>query len=185
MPDTPIQAEPATQGQRIAPEQVPGWGADLDPAHRPAHPKERHPPRLPAHAQREPGAQPASVEVLHSLERPGLTPVFGSSLPPRGLSGRLRRLAFGFSENDLRHWLILLLADRVDMVEGLGEDLARGHLPNLWAEMGLGAQWRHNRPALWRRLGTAALVGAAAWVAWQGLRRQAPRLRLPPPDAGA
>ncbi len=145
---------------------IPGWGADLDEADRPAHPKERHPPRLPGHAQRTPSQQSQEVEVLHSLERPALTPVFGSSLPPRGLSGRLRRYAFGFSESDLRHWLVLLLADRVDMLEGLGEDLARGHVPNLLREMGWRAEWRYNRAAFIRRVATAVLLaGAAVWVA--------------------
>jgi len=180
MPDTPLTAEPAS-AQRFFPEQVPGWGADLDTAQRPAHPRERHPPRLPEHAQREPSAQAQDVEVLHSLERPGVTPVFGSTLPPRGLSGRLRRYAFGFSESDLRHWLVLLLADRVHMVEGLGEDLARGRLPNLFAEMGWRAEWRYNRPALLRRLATLALLASAGLLLWRGFGRAAAPPRLPPP----
>lgn len=98
--------------------QIPGWGADLRPEDRPAVPKERTPPRLEGlHWGDPPEPQPRTVEVLHSIERPGLTPVFGSSVPPRGLSGWLRRRAFRRSEGDLRHWLTLLLADRVDVVE--------------------------------------------------------------------
>ncbi len=38
--------------------------------------------------------QHSGVKVLHSLERPGLTPVYGTTVPPSGLSGRLRSLAF-------------------------------------------------------------------------------------------
>lgn len=64
------------------------------------------------------------VEILRSNERPGLTPVFGTSTPPSGLSGMLRRAAFKFSENDLRHWLILLFADRVNVGDLDGERLA-------------------------------------------------------------
>lgn len=168
------------QPRRPRPQDIAGWGADLSPDDRPAVPRERRPPRLPAHAQRQPPAQACEVEVLHSNERAGLTPVFGSSVPPAGLSGRLRRWAFGFGEGDLRHWLLLLLADRVNVIEGLGQDLAQGHLPNLLAELGWRAQWRYNRPALLRRLLTASAVAALLLMARQAHRR--PRLpQLPPP----
>ena len=63
--------------------------------------------------------------MFHSTERGGVTPVFGTSVPPSGLSGMLRRRAFRRSENDVRHWMMLLLADRVNVVEGLLEDLRR------------------------------------------------------------
>ena len=96
--------------------------------------------------------QHSDVKVLHSIERPGLTPVFGTTVPPSGLSGRLRTLAFRFSEGDLRHWTLLLLADRLNVGEGLVSDIASGHLPNLFAEMGLATEWRHNRGAFVRRV---------------------------------
>ena len=102
-----------------------GWGADLDPANRPAVPKELTPPRLEGVHWDEPEQQPLSVEVFHSIERPGITPVFGTSVPPSGLSGVLRRAAFRRSENDLRHWLTLMLADRVNVVEGMLGDARR------------------------------------------------------------
>jgi hypothetical protein len=102
---------------RIDPRHVPGWGADLDPAQRPAVPMERTPPRLDGLHWGVPPQQPATVEVLHSIERPGITPVFGSSVPPRGLSGWLRRRAFRRSESDVRHWMTLLLADRIGVIE--------------------------------------------------------------------
>ena len=63
-----------------------------------------------------------TVEILHSMERPGITPVFGTSTPPRGVSGRMRRRAFRRSESDIRHWMMLLAADRVNVVEGLLAD---------------------------------------------------------------
>ena len=57
----------------------------------------------------------------------------------------MRELAFRFSENDIRHWLILLAADRVNVGEGLLDDLAHGHVPNIFAEMGWRSEWRYNR----------------------------------------
>jgi hypothetical protein len=104
---------------------IQGWGADLDPADRPAHPKERTPPRLDGIHWDQPAQQLSVVEVLVSSERPGITPVYGTSVPPSGLSGVLRRRAFKRSENDLRHWLTLMFADRVNVVEGLLSDVRK------------------------------------------------------------
>jgi hypothetical protein len=102
-----------------------GWGADLDRGDRPAVPKERTPPRLDGLHWDEPERQPQRVEILQSNERPDMTPVFGTSVPPSGLSGTLRRRAFRHTENDLRHWLTLIAADRVDVIEGRLDDLRR------------------------------------------------------------
>lgn len=137
---------------------VHGWGADLDPANRPAVPRERMPPRLEVPWER-PEPQRRTVEILTSTEREGMSAVFGTALPPSGLSGRLRRVAFRYSENDLRHWMLLLFADRVNMLEGLGDDLRRGHVPNVFAEAGGRAALRHNRSATLRKL---AVIGVAA-----------------------
>ncbi len=117
--------------------------------------------------------QPDTVRVLHSLGRPGGTPVFGTSVPPSGLSGALREWAFRYPEGDLRHWSLLLMADRVNVGEGVLADLARGRVPDVFAEMGLATEWRYNRPALVRRvLVLAALAGAAVWL--RRRRRRAP-----------
>lgn len=150
---------------------IPGWGADLDHANRPGYPMERMPPRLQGVHWDQPAQQPQTVEVLHSIERPSITPVFGTTLPPSGLSGRLRRVAFGYSESDLRHWLLLLLADRINMVEGLGEDLKNGHIPNVFAEMGGKAEFRHNRAAAVQKVVIAsAVVGLV--LLWRRSRAQ-------------
>ena len=142
--------------------EIAGWGSDLPRENRPAVPMERRPPRLPS-TPRDAASmpQPMRHEVFHSCERPGLTPVFGTSVPPSGASGRLRKLAFGYSENDLRHWLMLLAADRINVVEGLVSDLGRGHVPRLYAETGGRAELKHNP--------SAAIVKAAALVAVIGL----------------
>jgi hypothetical protein len=44
--------------------------------------------------------------------------VFGTTCPPTGLSGAIRKLAYArYSEGQAAHWLLLIGADRVDMVE--------------------------------------------------------------------
>lgn len=107
-------------------DRIPGWGADLDRANRPAVPMERQPPRLEGvHWSDPPPAQQSDVEILQSTEHFKRPPVFGTSVPPRGMSGWIRRRAFRHSENDLRHWLMLLFADRVDVVESAFSDARR------------------------------------------------------------
>ena len=142
--------------------QIPGWGADLDRRNRPAVPMERTPPRLEGVHWDEPEQQAQTVEVLVSIERPDITPVFGTTLPPSGLSGVIRRRAFRHSENNLRHWMMLLMADRVDVVEGVVADMRRNpasHPVVLAGVVGLlGAYWlyrkRSARPTLETRLPT-------------------------------
>lgn len=141
-----------------------GWGADADPADRPAVPMERTPPRL-EHLPAELERQVPRHKIHHSTERPGITPVFGTSAPPTGASGAMRDVAFRYSENDLRHWLILLGADRVNMLEGLLSDLAHGHVPNLWKEMGLGAEWRYNRKGfIAKAVALSAIAGTVVYL---------------------
>jgi len=144
---------------------IQGWGADLDHKNRPAIPMERTPPRfIHAHEGKLP-QQPENVEVLVSTERPGITPIFGTAQPPKGLSGMMRRIAFRWAENDLRHWLLLLAADRVNVVEGIGEDLAKGKVPNVLAEMGIKSEWEHNKAGLVKKAAIAtAVVGTAVYL---------------------
>ncbi|HEY0823974.1 MAG TPA: hypothetical protein VGD76_09330 [Ramlibacter sp.] len=158
--------------QKQPPSGIQGWGADLDPAARPAVPMERTPPRFIRPHYDEPEHQPHTVEVLHSTERPGLTPVFGTSTPPSGVSGLIRRGAYRFSENDLRHWLMLLFADRVNVVEGIIDDLAHGHVPNLFTEMGGPAEWKYNRNGFLRKAFIAgAVVGVLLYMNERRRRR--------------
>jgi hypothetical protein len=139
---------------------IPGWGVDLDRKNRPAVPMERTPPRFIHVAEGQPVQQAQTVEVFCSPERPGITPLFGTAQPPKGLSGAIRRLAYKLTENDLRHWLMLLAADRVDMVEGVIDDLRHGHVPNVLGEMGIRSELRHNPAGLVRKtLITTAVVG--------------------------
>jgi hypothetical protein len=107
--------------------------------------------------------QSQRVEVLVSNERPGITQLHGTVQPPSGLSGMLRRAAFKFSENDIRHWLILLGADRINVVEGIVDDLAHGHVPNILGEMGIKSEWQHNKAGLAKKVAIAGAVGAVAY----------------------
>jgi len=158
--------------QKQPPAGIQGWGADLDPAVRPAVPMERTPPRFIQPSYEQPEQQPVKVKVFHSNERPGLTPVFGTSAPPTGVSGLIRQGAFHYSENDLRHWLMLLFADRVNVVEGIIDDLAHGHVPNLFREMGGPAEWKHNRQGFIRKAFIAgAVVGVLLYMNERRRRR--------------
>jgi hypothetical protein len=165
------KTEPAAR-QKHPPANIQGWGADLDPKVRPAVPMERTPPRLENVHWDAPEQQPVTVKVFHSTERPGLTPVFGTTVPPSGLSGLIRSAAFRHSENDLRHWLMLLFADRVNVVEGILEDLAHGHVPNIFAEMGGPAEWRYNRAGFIRKAVIAGgVVGLVLYLHSRRRRR--------------
>ena len=102
-----------TPGSEELRARIPGWGADLDPADRPSVPKERLDLETGAHwdfPERQPQRQPRE----HSIEHQFVTPVFGTSVPLKGVSGALRRYAYTYSEARAAHWLLLILADRVD-----------------------------------------------------------------------
>jgi hypothetical protein len=96
-----------------------------------------------------------------SIERPSITRVFGTSTPPQGVSGMLRRYAFKFSEASSAHWMTLILADRVNAVEGIVDDLKRGHIPNVFAERGWNAEWKYNRNGLIKKVVIGAAVAGA------------------------
>ncbi len=143
---------------------IKGWGIDADPENEPTYPMKHwtgddHKRRNYKRAQQ----QPVTVEILHSNERPNVTAVFGTSTPPAGLSGMLRRYAFTYSESSWGHWLPLVLADRVNVVEGIISDLSHGHVPNIFAEKGWKADWKHNRSGLITRVAvTLAVAGGIA-----------------------
>lgn len=137
---------------------IQGWGADLDHKNRPAYPKERVPARDIGVHWLSPDYQDRKVEILKSNERPEMTPVFGTTVPPSGFSGVLRRWAFKFSENDVRHWLILITADRINMIEGLFDDLLRGKIPNVFKEMGGKAEFKYNKKGFIKKAAFMAVV---------------------------
>ncbi len=95
-----------------------------------------------------------------STEHARLPPVFGTSCPPVGLRGKLRDVAYRYSEGRFARWLTLMLADRVDVVEDLFKDLLHLQVPNLPREMGL--RWRYNRAAFVRKATTTGRVDRGA-----------------------
>jgi hypothetical protein len=148
---------------RVDPSQVKGWGVDADRGNDPTYPmKNRNDGEHEGYSWERPALQPAEVEILHSNERPNLSAAFGTSTPPAGLSGVIRRFAFRYSESSYGHWLPLMLADRVGVVEGYLEDLSRGHVPNVFAERGWKAEWKHNRRSLVTRVAFGAVLASAA-----------------------
>jgi hypothetical protein len=151
--------------------QIKGWGVDADPKNDPTYPmKNRNDGEHAGYSWERPPQQPITVEVLHSNERPDVTSVFGTSTPPSGPSGAIRRIAFRYSESSYGHWLPLMLADRVSVVEGVLSDLKYGHVPNVFAEGGWKAEWKHNRTGLLLRILVRVLLVSAA-VAYFRSRR--------------
>ncbi|AUX36325.1 MULTISPECIES: hypothetical protein [Sorangium] len=103
----------------MQPKELPYWGVDLCPEDRPGVPREAPPHLLSWAHWIEPERQPVEGRVLRhpGLARP--TPVFSTALPPRGASGVLRRLAYEVPDHKLPHWILLMIADRVDVLESL------------------------------------------------------------------
>lgn len=103
-----------------------GWGIDRSDDNRPGVPMERRPRHLDASRQ---------IATRSSV------------VPPRGLSGLLRRAVYKIPEHKPIRPMLLMLADRIDVLEhGMG------------------------RPLLW--LGGVGLLGALAQVARLTVRRR-------------
>jgi hypothetical protein len=140
-----------------------GWGIDADPLDVPAYPMKRRTENdNKGMIWERPPQQPELVEILHSNERPSLSAVFGSPNPPKGISGRLRRHAFKYSESNWLHWLLLLVADRVDMMEGVQQDLASGHCPDIFTELGGKSELKFNKTGLIKKVATGAAIALLA-----------------------
>ncbi|HWE22804.1 MAG TPA: hypothetical protein VG496_02575 [Myxococcales bacterium] len=106
------------QRQRMTHANEPVYGSDLPGSERPGVPMETSPRALtPTVHWREPERQPPDRRVTKRRELQQLTPVFSSAYPPRGISGVLRRAAYRIPETHPQHFLTLMLADRVDVLE--------------------------------------------------------------------
>lgn len=155
----------AARGRELAAQfgHIKGWGVDINPKNDPTYPIKD--PRTDVeqfgYTWERPPQQPITVEVLHSNERPNVSAVFGTASPPSGLSGVLRRYAFTHSESRLMHWIPLVVADRINVVEGLIDDLLHGTVPNIYKEKGLKAEVEHDPAGLARKV----LIGAAITTA--------------------
>ena len=115
---------------------IPGWGADLDPKDRPSFPREHPGIETGAHwdfPERQQEKWPRERSIEHAI----LPPVFGTSTPPKGASGAIRKYAYKYSEARAAHWLLLIAADRVDAWEHHLRSLATLHPDNPLTETGV------------------------------------------------
>ncbi|RCH55311.1 hypothetical protein DJ568_09015 [Mucilaginibacter hurinus] len=138
---------------------IPGWGMDADPDNEPTYPMKNYTGDDHNRINYERSVQqPVTVEILKSNERPTVSAVFGTSVPPSGLSGAIRRWAFKHSEDRYRHWLPLILADRINVYEGIIDDIKKGHFPNILAERGFKATLKHNPKKIIRQVITGVVA---------------------------
>ncbi len=145
--------------------EIPGWGMDADPENEPTYPMKNYTGDDHHRSDYKRSApQPKDVEILMSNERPRISAVFGNTVPPSGLSGVIRRYAFKHSEDRYRHWLPLVFADRVNMVEGIIDDFRKGYFPNFFAERGMKMELRYNPKGVAVKLATVAAVGFALYL---------------------
>jgi hypothetical protein len=144
MPYTPL-TPPMQRSPEALRAEIPGWGVDLDPQDRPAVPKLRFDPQLTGAHWDRPEQQPEKSPRERSIEHAFLTPVFGTTCPPKGLSGAMRRLAYArYSEGRAAHWLLLLAADRVDTAESTLSSFLSHHPDDLLAETGVRSELTHH-----------------------------------------
>ena len=150
---------------------IKGWGSDLDPKVRPGVPRDKAPelgvevlyPPIPQ--------QPLRIKIHKSTEHGRLTPVFGTSCPPAGLSGLLRDIGYKYSEGRLARWMTLMLADRVNVAEDLLKDLSQSRIPNIPKEMGFKSELKYNPLGFAKKVMIAGLC-VAAFAAYSRARRE-------------
>ena len=189
--DIPIAYVPDQPRMRETPEQlrarIPGWGADLDPADRPSHPKLRYDPEATGAHWRFPERQPGADGRERSIEHAFVTPAFGTAQPLHGPSGALRRLAYRrYSEGRLAHWLLLVAGDRVDAWGAHLRSFATLHPDNPITQTGVLSEFsasgslRRGRSDRRHHLVDPVIVAgpwvAAAGAAFLGVRRVVQRV---------
>jgi hypothetical protein len=172
--DKPTRAESSDQLRA----RIPGWGADLDPRDRPSVPKEKFDSDFSGAHWEFPERQTEKWPRERSIEHKFLTPVFGTSCPPKGLSGVIRNYAYKrYSEGRAAHWLLLLASDRVDVMESTLRSFVSLHPDNPITETGVLSEFTHH--GLSSRLGRQRadvrhqaldpIIVAAPWVLAGGL----------------
>jgi hypothetical protein len=171
--DKPPLAEPIEQLRA----RIPGWGADLDPKDRPAFPKLQFQDDFTGAHWEFPDRQPEKWPRERSIEHKFLTPVFGTAQPPKGLAGAIRRFSYAkYSEGRTAHWLLLILADRVDAVEEHLKSFLTLRPDNPITQTGVKSEFTHH--GVTSRLGTKRtdlvhqpfdlIIIAGPWVAAAG-----------------
>jgi hypothetical protein len=139
------QRPPVAESSEQLRARIPGWGSDLDPRDRPAVPKEKFDPHPYGAVWDFPDRQSEKWPRERSIEHESLTPVFGTSCPPHGLSGAIRKLAYRrYSEGRASHWLLLIAADRVDTMESTARSFVSLHPDNPITETGILAEFKYH-----------------------------------------
>ena len=116
--------------------------------------------------------QTPTSPVHVSNEHPDITPVFGATVPPRGLSGRMRNYAYEFGEGTNRHWMTLLLADSIDALEHMASDPFKGKPDNFIRERGMAAYVKYgDRQRAYTIAGITALTALGLGMMLAGRRR--------------
>ena len=168
---------------------IPGWGVDLDLRDRPAVPREVFDPAASGAHWDFPERQPEKWPRERSIEHAQLTPVFGTSTPPRGLSGVIRKYSYAkYSEGRAAHWLLLIAADRVDAVESHLRSLLTLRPDNPLTQTGVRAELTHGgissrvgrvdvRHQVLDPLLVAGPFVAAAWLGGKALKAVAGAVR--------
>ena len=142
---TPQHDRPGTETADQLRARIPGWGVDLDPKDRPSVPKLQFREDLTGAHWDFPERQPETFPRERSIEHKFLTPVFGTAQPLRGASGAIRKLSYArFSEARLAHWMLLVLADRVDAVEHHLTSFASLRPDNPITQTGVKSEFTHS-----------------------------------------
>jgi hypothetical protein len=142
---------------------IPGWGVDLDPKDRPSVPRLKFDPEATGAHWTVPVQQPEKRPRERSIEHQRLTPVFGTSTPPHGLSGIVRRFAYRrYSEGRAAHWLLLIGADRLDAIEAHLASFLTLRPDNPITVTGVRAEFTHNG---WKaRVGSTRVDNSHTWM---------------------
>jgi hypothetical protein len=95
--------------------EVTGWGADRETKDRPGVPREATPEPIVGATR----LVPQQTDEPKPFVGPNrfLTPVYSTALPARGLSGLMRKAAYKIPDYKPQRWMLLLAADRVDVIE--------------------------------------------------------------------
>ena len=142
---------------------IPGWGADLDPADRPAFPRERFDPAASGAHWDFPERQEELYDREKSIEHGILPPVYGTVAPLHGVSGLIRRVAYAkYSEARLAHWLLLVLGDRVDAFGAHVKSFASLRPDDLVTETGLTTEIAQHGPT--QRLESNRADNSHTWI---------------------
>lgn len=146
--------------------EIKGWGVDINTDNDPTYPiRIRTSEAEKGYNWKRPDQQPVDIEVLKSIERPNISAVFGTAVPPSGLSGAIRRFAFKYGEASFAHWVPLVMADRINEIEGILSDIGHGRVPNIFAEKGIKAQWKFDRGSVVKKIIAGGILASAAIAA--------------------